>query len=751
MARLGSVEIDVDLSTKQLEKDIDKARRELEKLDRESERLQKQKISIEVETSQAEGQFDRVANEIARLQKELDKPRYMIDDKEYSKMQTNLDAAIIKSDVYGQKISSIKDKENLVNNALEKNKQNHREIIELINELIAKKQEAAKQPVVDDEETEKSGVKIDKIIKKVARLGLAVFGVRGAFTAVRRAMSSYLGDNQVTANKLSSVWVALGNLIGPIIEKIANWVLKLIGYLNVFVKTVSRGKIDLTKNMGKNTKAVKGTTGAMKELNKQLAQFDEATVLQDQKLDSGGSGGLDSDAFDMPELNQEWVEKIQAFGKWVLDNWPMVLTLLGGIGALFAIGTVGKWLGGISSLIGIGGTGIMGAGGSGLLGIATVVIALTALYIDLKSAIDEAADAAKQDFDNRAKEGPKSVEVTEKVVDILKDANATEEDHVEALRNVKSQLKGTSKNAKEYSKNIKDTTGGIYEFGYAIGFSDEALKENRTYLNETVDKTNKYVDAVKEAALADTLTADEKQELIQLLLEERNGLRDTKRNLQEGTAEYKRVDGVIDNLNNTIKLLGGETCATTVTFDKFGMVVYEDSEGMKEFTDKVINSNSMLKKFNEMKVDNKKSTFIFDANTAQAESGISGMVSGIARKMQNAFNTLNFNVLKQNLANQLSSIFPNIQSSIKRAFGLAKGGIINLPGPGVPLAGGVVGGERAPEGVIPYTDSQVMEVLGEAIGKYITVNASITNTMNGRVISRELQKINNENDFMSNR
>jgi predicted PurR-regulated permease PerM len=77
---------------------------------------------------------------------------------------------------------------------------------------------------------------------------------------------------------------------------------------------------------------------------------------------------------------------------------------------------------------------------------------------------------------------------------------------------------------------------------------------------------------------------------------------------------------------------------------------------------------------------------------------------------------------------------------------LAKGGIINQPGRGI-----AVGGERGAEGVIPLTDSQQMELLGEAIGKYITINANITNTMNGRIISRELQKINNENSFAMNR
>lgn len=81
---------------------------------------------------------------------------------------------------------------------------------------------------------------------------------------------------------------------------------------------------------------------------------------------------------------------------------------------------------------------------------------------------------------------------------------------------------------------------------------------------------------------------------------------------------------------------------------------------------------------------------------------------------------------------------------------LAKGGIVNMPGPGV-MVGNAFAGERGAEGVIPLTDSQQMAILGEAIGKYVTINANITNTMNGRVISRELQKINNESDFAFNR
>lgn len=80
---------------------------------------------------------------------------------------------------------------------------------------------------------------------------------------------------------------------------------------------------------------------------------------------------------------------------------------------------------------------------------------------------------------------------------------------------------------------------------------------------------------------------------------------------------------------------------------------------------------------------------------------------------------------------------------------LATGGIVDLPRRGVNI-GGAIAGEAGAEGVIPLTDKRAMETLGETIGRYITINANITNTMNGRVISRQLQQIKNEENFAYN-
>ena len=81
---------------------------------------------------------------------------------------------------------------------------------------------------------------------------------------------------------------------------------------------------------------------------------------------------------------------------------------------------------------------------------------------------------------------------------------------------------------------------------------------------------------------------------------------------------------------------------------------------------------------------------------------------------------------------------------------LAKGGIVNLPGKGVPI-GGAFAGERQAEGVVPLTDSQQMSLLGEAIGRYITVNLTNITKLDGRQIARKVDKVNQSNDFVFNR
>lgn len=81
---------------------------------------------------------------------------------------------------------------------------------------------------------------------------------------------------------------------------------------------------------------------------------------------------------------------------------------------------------------------------------------------------------------------------------------------------------------------------------------------------------------------------------------------------------------------------------------------------------------------------------------------------------------------------------------------LAVGGIINMPGPGIPYHGAYIG-ERGAEAVVPLTDSQQMELLGETIGRYITVNLTNITKLDSRQIARKVDKVQQNNSFVFNR
>ena len=127
-----------------------------------------------------------------------------------------------------------------------------------------------------------------------------------------------------------------------------------------------------------------------------------------------------------------------------------------------------------------------------------------------------------------------------------------------------------------------------------------------------------------------------------------------------------------------------------------------------------------------------------------------GVVNGVLGAIENI---LNFPI--RSINNLISTInkVPGIDLGYLSTFNLprlAKGGILNQPGRGVNV-GGAIAGEAGKEFYMPLENEEMLSMVGEAIGRYITINANITNTMNGRVISRELQKIQNRDDFLYNR
>ena len=118
--------------------------------------------------------------------------------------------------------------------------------------------------------------------KKTRKFVLSLFSVRTAWAVISRASSTYLSENESTTNKVAAAWSYLGNILGPVIEKIVSWLQYGIAYVNVFVKALT-GVDFLAKSIQKTAAKTN------KELKKTVSSMDEIVNLD---LDNGGNSGV---------------------------------------------------------------------------------------------------------------------------------------------------------------------------------------------------------------------------------------------------------------------------------------------------------------------------------------------------------------------------------------------------------------------------------------------------------------------------
>ena len=184
---------------------------------------------------------------------------------------------------------------------------------------------------------------IDRITSKIKRFAFSLFSIRSIWTLVSKASSAYLSQDTELANKLQSVWAGLGAMLAPIIEGIANILMKAVGYINIFIKALTG--VDLLARA--SAKSIAKTTKSAKALNKALAGFDELNNL-DSDTGSGIDAGVSNPFAGIKDEELPWANKVQEFGEWVKNNIPTVTGLLLGVTAGIVAFRIG--LGGIKSL-----------------------------------------------------------------------------------------------------------------------------------------------------------------------------------------------------------------------------------------------------------------------------------------------------------------------------------------------------------------------------------------------------------------
>ena len=167
---------------------------------------------------------------------------------------------------------------------------------------------------------------LTKTVKKVTKWGLAIFGVRSAYMAVRSAMGTISQYEDDMKNNIDYIKYALAYTLKPIVEWILNAVVKLLQYVNYIAKAWTGKNLFKTADAFKN--AQKGAKGLNKELQKTTASFDEMNVLQGTKSSSGGADII-APNIDLTGMRGE----VPQWLKWIVDNKDLILSVFAGVNA----------------------------------------------------------------------------------------------------------------------------------------------------------------------------------------------------------------------------------------------------------------------------------------------------------------------------------------------------------------------------------------------------------------------------------
>ena len=344
-------------------------------------------------------------------------------------------------------------------------------------------------------EADKNTTKISKGFKKgtttLKRFALSLFGIHSMYRLASRASSAWLSQDTELAQKLQNVWIGLGALVSPVIEKISDLMLKALGYLNEFVKALSGGRIDFIAKA--NAKALEKQTKAQKELNRQTYDFDE--IRKQQEQNAGVSSGISSGGISIPELDNRLVKKLQDLAKWLRENQELVKGLAIAFGVAFGAYKIASLLSNIGKLIGVAsaGTGLAGLGAilGTLAQIGVIAIGVSLLYTGLtgRNIIDDLKEIhnnirALKDIEEEQKNAKlkgleESLNLIEATNKALENTNITEE-RANQLLEIKKD-------------NIEDVKKYLQDWEILYGLSEEEIKRINDALKD--DKTT--VDDIK--------------------------------------------------------------------------------------------------------------------------------------------------------------------------------------------------------------------------------------------------------------
>lgn len=152
---------------------------------------------------------------------------------------------------------------------------------------------------------------LGKMGKSMKGLLTAIAGVRTVYAGIRKAMTTYLAQNEELNNKLNACYYAIGSLLAPVVEYLVNLFVKLVVYANQFLIALGFAGMKLND-----------FNKAAKQTKNSLAGFDEINNMSDS------SGSNSSNPFAAITVTDEQISKISQFAKVIKENLADIIKVV---------------------------------------------------------------------------------------------------------------------------------------------------------------------------------------------------------------------------------------------------------------------------------------------------------------------------------------------------------------------------------------------------------------------------------------
>lgn len=696
----GYITIGTKLDSSNLDDELRNLKKELSKYEKENQMLLKQKAKIELDNVEANKKIQETSDmleKIAIKQNALElqrdsSPKYSeayfgaieqlnqlkTEESKYSNQHAETLGIIQKQELALNNINA-KIQDNVNKQALLKG-----EIINTNNALNQK------------QGFENLSKGLSEIISKVTKWGLALFGIRGAYSMISRAMSTLSQQDKNMASQIQYIQWALANAIAPIVKFIINGVYLIMSYINKIWKLLFGH--DLFKGPKEFAGSMKSASKSAKEIRKELAGFDEMNILGGNTTASADTG-IGTPSFESPKFDTSGLEyfakkvkeKMKEAKKSIEDmkkslNDPQAYNE--------AYGEYGDMVRGMTALnVGLSLT---------IQGIIDTITGLWDIFMGIltgdKERVEKGAEKLKKGL----------FEIFEGLF--------------YGIYGVFLLVWGW----------IKAKTIQVADFIYkhvvrpllvAMGKdADELDKKWEQVCNDFINKTSITVEDMTK------IFGEEKgRELAEKYGAGINAGLDSNWKKAENNGALAESKIGLGLSREKGKKVG----------DQYGKGLNEGLEPNLSRADKNVKyfGGSVLDAFSQEK--GKKAGKGFGSGLKE------GLTSG-----------LNLVIAKLNLwiASLNNLKIGGIKLNIKpiKPIALAKGTILNNPGRGVPI-GNAIAGEQGREAVLPLSDSQLLEELGSTIGRYITINLTNETKLDGRTIARKVSQLSNNDNFLRNR